>query len=149
MPLLLFMSFCTLVFIRFSGLLLEIIKGIVFRANYALTDPTDFTQIWVTPPRAGDCRLVRVACLHRQLTMVWSVAGGQHRWLVMGCCPAGNHYHGQLAHEWPTTASPRAPCILTSPLRTSSSSATLARKLTFRNRPLQVFPPQRSVIFAC
>ncbi|RWV77528.1 hypothetical protein GW17_00061627 [Ensete ventricosum] len=47
MPLLLLMSFCTLVFMRFSGLLPEMIKGIVFRANYALTDPTDFTQIWV------------------------------------------------------------------------------------------------------
>ncbi|RWW58070.1 hypothetical protein BHE74_00035096 [Ensete ventricosum] len=48
MPLLLLMSFCPLVFVGFSGPLSEMVKGIVFRASYALAGPTDFTQTWVS-----------------------------------------------------------------------------------------------------
>ncbi|RZS01082.1 hypothetical protein BHM03_00030880 [Ensete ventricosum] len=53
MPLLLLMSFCPLVFVGFSGPLSEMVKGIVFRASYALAGPTDFTQTWAPSPLAG------------------------------------------------------------------------------------------------
>ncbi|RWW54031.1 hypothetical protein BHE74_00039424 [Ensete ventricosum] len=41
------MSFCTLVFVGFSRPLPKMVKGILFRASYALTGPSDFTQTWL------------------------------------------------------------------------------------------------------
>ncbi|RWV96468.1 hypothetical protein GW17_00040816 [Ensete ventricosum] len=36
-----------MVFVGYSGPLIEMVKGIVFRASYALASPIDFAQTWV------------------------------------------------------------------------------------------------------
>ncbi|RWW39067.1 hypothetical protein BHE74_00055641 [Ensete ventricosum] len=69
MSLLLLMSFYTLVFMGYCGPLLEMVKGIVFRASYALVGPYDFTQTWVGDRRGK--RIILVSITERsQLTLL-------------------------------------------------------------------------------